>query len=304
MGVSRTQIWNAVQQAQSEGVRLFSVRGRGYQLPEPIEWLDTDAVRAHLVTPVRVTLEIAESLDSTNTALMQRATMSELHAHCLAAEWQAGGRGRRGRDWQGAVGGALMFSLAWRFQCGASGLSGLSLAVGVALARAISEAGIEGIQLKWPNDLMHGYRKLGGILIELQGDALGPTTAIIGIGLNLRLPAAVRERINQAVVDVHELATPVSRNALLGRLLTHLADMLVRFERDGFAPIRQEWEILHAYHGRSINLLMPGGLSESGVVKGIAADGSLVVDTPAGVRHFGSGEISLRPADSAKGRRA
>lgn len=295
-GVSRASVWSALREVEQSGVQVFKVRGRGYRLAEPIEWLDAERIRQHLDDAARVVLEVADVVESTSTRLMRRADEPALHRHCLAAEAQTAGRGRRGRSWLAVPGGSLTFSLLWRFNLPASSLSGLSLAVGLALARGLRELGAADLQLKWPNDLVQGYRKLGGVLIELQGEVQGPTAAVIGVGLNLRLPEAVRHEIDQAVTDLSGAEAAQSRNRLLGRMLTHLARALEAFEASGFAPMRDEWETLHAYRDKPVTILLPGGQQAQGIVRGVADDGMLRVETRQGVQSFGSGEISLRAA--------
>lgn len=296
-GVSRASIWNALQGLDALGVSLFKIPGRGYQLADPLEWLDSTTISSHMGANTQyISLQILDVAESTNSLLMQSAVQGG-HAQCIVAEMQTHGRGRRGRAWHGALGGSLTFSLLWRFNLGAAQLSGLSLAVGVALVRALREMGHSAIQLKWPNDLVHGYRKLGGVLIELQGEAMGPASAVIGVGLNLRLPEQIKNEIDQAVVDLHTLKQPVvSRNVLLGAILRHLAEMLALFEARGFEVLRAEWEQAHAYHAKPVIMRMPDGAEIHGVVRGVAPDGALILETVSGERRFGSGEISLRPA--------
>ncbi len=301
LGVSRASIWNALQGVEMFGVRLFKVRGRGYQLADAIEWLARDKVLEHLGAHAEtLQVQLVDVIDSTNSVLMQRAFQNSGGAQCLAAELQTQGRGRRGRTWHGALGGSLLFSLLWRFNLGAAQLSGLSLAVGVALVRALQELGVANIQLKWPNDLIHGYRKLGGVLIELQGDTLGPSTAVIGVGLNLRLPDQVKHQIDQAVIDMHSLVPVLpSRNAVLGVALRHLADVLRDFDLHGFESLRLEWQGLHAYQRKPVVMRMPDGAEIAGVVRGVTPEGALILDTTSGERRFGSGEMRLRPLAAA-----
>jgi BirA family biotin operon repressor/biotin-[acetyl-CoA-carboxylase] ligase len=301
LGVSRATVWNALQGLEALGVRLFKVRGRGYQLPEPIEWLAQDKIHGYMGAQAkRLEIQILDVVDSTNKLLMQTAVQRNEHARCVVAEIQSQGRGRRGRDWHACLGGSLTFSLAWRFDAGATQLSGLSLAIGVALARALKELGISGIQLKWPNDLLHGYHKLGGVLIELHGDALGPSTTVIGVGLNVRLTAQVKQRIDQAVVDLHSLSPEAaSRNRVLGVALRHLSEVLCAFDGGGFSPLLPEWNSLHAYQNKPVALRMPDGSEIKGMVRGVTSEGALILDTPSGERRFGSGEISLRPATTS-----
>ena len=299
LGLSRSRIWQAVQAADALGVRVFKVRGKGYRLAEPIDWLSPQNIAPHLGDyAAMLTVTVLESVESSNSVLMQTLSQQALHAYCVAAEIQTRGRGRRGRLWQGALGGSVMFSLAWRFNFGVAHLSGLSLAVGVAIARALRELNVPDIQLKWPNDLLHGFRKLGGVLIEIQGDTLGPSSAVIGVGLNTNLSDTVKNRIDQAAVDLRSvMPLPPTRNQLLGTVLRHLAQMLSAFETQGFATLRAEWEALHAYQGKRVALRLPDGAEVTGSVRGVTVDGALILDTASGERHFGSGDISLRRLD-------
>ena len=295
-GVTRATVWNAMQEAEALGVQLFSVRGRGYRLPEPITLLDRDSVLAAIGEQrAWFNLELHDQLESTNSYLMQQASTGAAHATCVAASLQTRGRGRRGRAWQAGLGASLTFSLLWRFQSGVSALSGLSLAVGVALIRALHGMGVGEAKLKWPNDVLYHYQKLAGILIELQGDMEGPSAAVIGIGINLRLPDNLRQHIDQAATDLQSvMKQPLNPSELLGVLLRHLADVLSEFERNGFESLREEWVQHHLYQGQTVRLLLPDGREAQGVVHGVAPDGVLLVDTATGVQRFSAGEISLR----------
>lgn len=296
LGISRASIWNAVQAIEEMGVDLYKVRGRGYCLPEPMQFLDKQKILAELGDKATLfELELQDVVESTNSALMQKASLGAAHGSCLAVELQTQGRGRRGRTWHASLGGALTFSVLWRFNQGAGYLSGLSLAVGVALMRALAVANIADVALKWPNDVLHNYRKLAGVLIELQGEALGPSVAIIGIGLNLRLPDKVKDQIDQAVVDIDTISTVApNRNRLFAQILSQLADVLHQFEAGGFAALREEWLGYHVYQHKPVSILLPNGTREVGQVLGVSDDGSLLVRTPDGIQQYASGEISLR----------
>lgn len=296
-GRSRASIWNAVQGIDALGVELYKVRGRGYQMPYPIDWYDLEKIKLYLAQhAAQLDVQVLETVESTNSSLLQAAAKKQIHGRCAVSEIQTQGRGRRGRSWQSALGGSLSFSLGWQFNVGVSQLSGLSLAVGVAIARALNELGVSNIQLKWPNDILHNFHKLGGVLIELQGDALGPSTTVIGIGLNYRLNAAVKNQIDQAVSDLASLKTDIaSRNQVLGISLRHLADVLDSFAQHGFGALRQEWLQLHAYQDKPVVLRMPDGTETQGIVRDVTVDGVLVLETALGERRFGSGQMSMRP---------
>ena len=299
-GVTRATVWNALQEAEALGIELFSVRGRGYRLPEPITLLEHDSVLVAIGEQrAWFKLELHDQLESTNSYLMKQAAAGAPHATCVAAALQTRGKGRRGRIWQAGLGASLTFSLLWRFQAGASALSGLSLAVGVALIRTLHGFGVAEAKLKWPNDVLYRHEKLAGILIELQGDMEGPSAAVIGIGINLHLPEHVRRHIDQAATDLRTVTRqPANPSELLGKILKALADVLSEFERDGFVGLREEWMQHHAYQGQSVRLLSPDGRETQGVVSGLATDGVLLVDTATGPQRFSAGEISLRGANA------
>lgn len=303
LGISRAAVWNAIQQAQELGVEIHSVHGKGYRLASPMDFLDSARIKAALngggiqTAPhsagSHLQLELLESTASTNSLLMKRASENAPHGTCIAAEIQQAGRGRRGREWVAPLGSGLTFSLLWRFSQGAAALGGLSLAVGVALVRALDEAGIQRLALKWPNDVLLEGRKLAGVLIELQGEMQGPTAAVIGIGLNTRLSHTARVAIGQPAADLADHPA-LSRNALLAGLLRHLHDVLSEFEQQGFTSLREEWQSLHAYQGQPVNLSLPDGSSVAGVVSDIDMDGMLLVNVGGRVRRFSTAEISLR----------
>jgi len=212
----------------------------------------------------------------------------------VAAELQTGGRGRRGRLWLSGLGGALTFTLLWRFDQGPASLSGLSLVVGLACAKALAARGVQGVGVKWPNDLLCDGRKLGGILIELQGDALGPSAVVIGIGFNVRLPADIPAIVDQPVVDMAGTGGSEDRNALLAAVLSELAAGIDAFQTGGFAALADEFDRWHVLRDRDIVVSLPDGTSIEGRVTGTAPDGALLVDTASGPRRFHGGEVSVR----------
>ncbi len=294
LGISRASVHNAVRQAQALGIDMYSVRGRGYRLVYPHSWLDAEHIQDAL-GDLGYRVHRHEQLDSTNGRLMAMGQAGAEHKTVLTTEWQTGGRGRRGRIWLSPLGGGLAFSVLWRSNRTASDLSCLSLAVGLGLVRALRQIGLAEVQLKWPNDVLLGGRKLAGVLIELQGDVLGPSMAVIGVGVNVRLPDELRNEIDQPVVDLVEgLGVAVERNYLLVQCLKYLHEVLEHYEREGFAGLRAEWEANHAFHGREARMIAAQGESWSGRVAGIDEAGALLLDTDAGQRRFYSGELSLR----------
>jgi len=296
LGVSRASVWNALSGLDEVGIELHKVRGRGYRLAQSLNLLDAQTVSAALAGAARVfTIEVRDRAESTNTLLLEHAARGGASGSVIVAEWQTRGRGRRGSVWHAAPGATLTFSVLWRFQQGAGFLAGLSLAVGIAVARVLAALGVHDAGLKWPNDVLWRGRKLAGILIEMQGDMLGPSAAVIGIGLNCRLPAALRDRIDQPAVDLETACSAApDRNHALALLLAELARVLDAFARDGFAPLRDEWQRHHVYQHRPVRVALPDGAVVNGTADGVADDGALLLATPTGQRRFHSGDVSLR----------
>jgi BirA family biotin operon repressor/biotin-[acetyl-CoA-carboxylase] ligase len=256
--------------------------------------LDAEAIRAALPGALRgqlLRVEIAERTQSTQSDALA-AGVPETGCALFLAEHQLGGVGRRGRSWHSAPADAsLAFSLARRFARPLPALSGLSLVAGIALAEALD---LDSVRLKWPNDLVARGRKLGGILVNLRNVGDGGCEAVIGVGLNLRLPADAA--IDQPWIDLDALgAAPESRNVLVARLMSSLLPALALFDADGLAPFHARWQRLDALAGRAVQVL-DGPRVHAGESAGISANGALRLRDGSGVREFASGEVSLRPA--------
>ncbi|SMC28587.1 BirA family transcriptional regulator, biotin operon repressor / biotin-[acetyl-CoA-carboxylase] ligase [Andreprevotia lacus DSM 23236] len=291
LGLSRASVSTALADSEAFGIALERRHGAGYRLTQDIDWLDAAAIQAALGPASHLRVEVLPRTDSTN----KRLTAEPAHGRVLAAEWQDNGRGRMGRSWQGQLGGSLLFSLCWTFPGGANTLAGLPLAVGSMLAETLADCGVAGIKLKWPNDLLleitqNGGRKAGGILIEIAGDAMGPVSTVIGIGLNLTAPRVA----DQAVAGLHEGGLTLSRNALLARLLGSLEAGLQRFAQNGFSAFRSQWEARHAWAGASVNVLDPAGGMRQGLLLGLTSEGALRLQTEAGETIIHAGDVSLR----------
>lgn len=297
--VSRASVWHALNEAQDCGIAVHRVHGRGYRLAEPLDWLDPDRIRREAAA-LGLDVEVLDTCESTNSLLLARAAAGAPSGSVLVAEWQTAGRGRLGRAWHAGLARSLTFSLLWRFRQGAAGLAGLSLAVGVGVARGLERVGA-GVALKWPNDLLWQDAKLGGILIEMHGDMLGPSAAVIGIGLNVRVPASERERIGQPVADLVEAAgAPLRRDDILLAVLRETAAAAGRFADDGFPAFRAAWGDRHAHGGRAVAMHLPDGSVCEGVAEGVDDQGAFLVRGRDGVRRFVSGDVSLRAAGHAR----
>jgi len=296
LGVSRAAVWKQVEALRVAGLPIEACAGRGYRLSHPLELLDAAAIRRALDPAARKrlgALEVHWRLDSTSSEWLRRTAGLPDRAFVFA-EMQTAGRGRRGRTWLSALAMNLSFSCLKRFDYGYAALSGLPLAAGVAVARALEDCNVPGVQLKWPNDLVSGDAKLAGILVELGGEFLGPCHAVIGVGVNVQLPQGARAAIGQPVVDLAQLCgTPPSRNVLAAALVRRLCEALDRFAGSGFAAFADDYARRDALRGRMLRIDDPRGGFE-GIGAGVNTRGALRVRTSQGERLLDSAEVTVR----------
>lgn len=301
LGTTARTVRDGISVLRGLGCEIAVVRGTGYRLAAPFHALDANQLMSLLHGRVpTVDLSVVDEIDSTNAFLLREAAANPARAipgRACIAEIQTAGRGRRGRTWFAAPGGSLAFSMLWRFDQPLDYLAGLSLAAGIAVVRVLRNWGAGGVQLKWPNDVVHRHRKLAGILVETQGGAHASSVAVVGVGINLQFPQGLRERIDQAVTDVASAMPALpERSEFAAQLLHELASVLGQFGAQGFRGLRDEWGTMHAYQGQTVRMHGAGKLNVTGRVTGVAADGALLVDTGAGEQRFYSGEMSLRAA--------
>lgn len=302
-GVSRAAIWKQLKQIrQLPGIEVHAVTGRGYRLAEPLELFNADALLDAMSGKNRArvgALHLLPAVDSSNAFLGRQARSGSTTGIACLAEGQQAGRGRRGRQWQSGFGRNIVLSLAWRFDLPLAAMSGFSLAAGVAVARALSRAGIEGHGLKWPNDVHLQGRKLAGLLVEAAGESEGPSRLVIGLGLNISLDAAHGEQIDQPWIDLVQAGYGAcGRNRLAGLLLDELVSTCLRYQDEGLCGFSDAWQEYDLYAGRQVRLLQGESVID-GRYLGLAADGSLRLQTEQGEQLFQAGEVSLRAGCAA-----
>lgn len=299
LGVGRAAVWKLVQSLEPIGLDVYAVRGKGYRLAEPLELLSEHEVLAELdpqAAALLHQLEIIPEIDSTNRYLMKRVRTATASGDACFAEHQSAGRGRQGRPWISPFGTNIYLSVLRRLDVGAEALQGLSLAAGVAVARALSSFAIPELKLKWPNDLVWRDRKLGGLLVEMAGEPAGPWHVVVGIGLNLSVPQASARLIDQPWVDLKTIVPQgVGRNRLAGRLLSHLLTGLEEFSQYGFSAFRQEWERHDLVRDRWVSVSCLGSVTR-GRACGVDHTGALMLSVAGQVMRVLSGDVSLRVA--------
>lgn len=292
LGVSRAAISKHIKGIQEWGIDIFRVQGKGYQLAKPLQMLDEAVLKDNLTNRV----ELIPIIDSTNQYLLDQVDELESGTVCLA-EYQAKGRGRRGREWVSPFGSNLYMSMFWRLDAGMAAAMGLSLVVGVAIVEALEELGLEGVKLKWPNDLYYQDRKLAGILVEMSGQAGGAANLVIGMGMNLMMPEQT-EGITQPWSSLSEVATEgnIDRNQLAIELIRALHSALNDYEVHGMSGCVERWNRLDNFLGRPIKLII-GSREVAGIARGINEQGAVLLETETGIESFIGGEISLRSAN-------
>jgi len=298
LGVTRSAVWKAVQVCSEHGIDIHSVRGKGYRLAQELDLLQQDRIVSQLdmsVRPLLGDLEIHHEIDSTSKHLLRLAADGAATGTACFAEAQTGGRGRRGRSWVSPFGSNIYLSVLWRFAQGPAALSGLSLAIGVAVLETVQALGIDGGGLKWPNDVLWNGRKLAGVLLDLSAEAGGPSTVVVGVGLNVRMPDSAALSIDQPWVDLHSLlpVAPPSRNFIAAQLLGRVLAALSEFEREGLTPFQARWARWDCLAGQPVALLLPTQRI-TGRAQGIDATGALLLETEGQVRAYASGEVSVR----------
>lgn len=291
LGVTRAAIWKKLKKLETLGIKLHSVKGRGYRLPHEIELLDQSKLDGMgLNVPIKTCFETKSTNDDVKKHISAGASLPVV----VATEIQNQGKGRRGRQWQGGVAKNIMMSFGWRFESGISAIEGLSLAVGAVVARVLKKHGVESVGLKWPNDVQVEGRKICGILLEMVADQ-DICDVIIGIGLNVSMSEQDMADVEQPWTDVRqETSQRVSRNQILADLVSELEIVCQTFDQgDGLAAYLTEWMQQDVLKNQPIKMIS-GKLEEFGVARGIDAKGALLFEQEGVVKALHGGEVSVR----------
>lgn len=292
LGMSRAAINKHIQTLRDWGVDVFTVPGKGYSLPEPIQLLDETFIRREVAQGSVAVLPV---IDSTNQYLLDRLAGLQSGDACVA-EYQQAGRGRRGRKWISPFGANLYISMYWRLEQGPAAAIGLSLVIGIVMTEVLRDLGADQVRVKWPNDLYLDDRKLAGILVELTGKTGDAAQIVIGAGVNLAMRNAQAGDINQGWINLQEAGVRIDRNVLAARLITELRSALHCFEQEGLTPFLSRWEVLDNFINRPVKLII-GEKEIFGISRGIDSQGALLLEQDGVVKPWVGGEISLRSAE-------
>lgn len=294
LGVSRTSVNNYIKALQEIGLDIYKVTGKGYCSAVPLMLLNQQIIRDKSGVEH---VHVEQILESTNQYLLDKITSLNKGQTCIA-EYQTAGRGRRGREWISPFASHLYFSMYWRLEAGIEKASGLSLLVGIAVVNALEKSGIHGVGLKWPNDLYYQGKKLAGILIELNAQASDVCHCVIGIGINVRMPAQQGELIDQPWIDLNSISTQsVDRNKLSALLIKELHFLLNAYEEKGLASFLTRWFELDCFLNQQVNLIVADKI-QTGICRGINEQGALLLEIDQQIKPYIGGEISLRLANN------
>lgn len=294
-GISRAAIAKHIDQLQQVGLDIYAISGKGYRLAQPLQLLDITQIKQWQAAGMPEIL-LQHLTDSTNTQLLKKLQEGQAlqKGQAIVAEAQSAGRGRRGNHWYSPFGCNLYFSMYWQLEQGIQAAMGLSLVVGVAIAKLVESLYGLDIRLKWPNDLYASHKKLGGVLVELTGQTHADCDVVIGIGLNIQMPASGATVINQAYTDLStETGAAVNRNQLVAMLQQELVTTLLVFEKKSFAVFAEEFNRRNEFAGLSVRL-SGGSESQYGVCCGVDLQGGLLLRQGEQLKSFYGGELSLR----------
>ncbi|MCU7936070.1 MAG: bifunctional biotin--[acetyl-CoA-carboxylase] ligase/biotin operon repressor BirA [Candidatus Thiodiazotropha sp. (ex Dulcina madagascariensis)] len=298
LDISRTAVWKKLNHCkQRYGLEIDAVKGRGYRLREPLDLLNQESILQALaeggLEPLPA-LYLHPSIDSTNSWLLQQAAAgAESGAVCLA-EQQLAGKGRHGREWVSPFGRNIYLSLLWRFELPPMQIAGLSLASAIGVLRLLHQLNVTEAGLKWPNDILWREKKLAGLLLEIAGEAGGPSQVVIGVGLNTRL-GDQGEQIDQPWVDLDTIPHVMShtRNQLASAIILRLREVIERYRLEGLAPFIDEWRQYDLLLGKEVVIRSPGQ-AHKGEHLGIDPSGGIRIRIDGREQCFHAGEVSLR----------
>ncbi len=291
LGMSRAAINKHIQTLRDWGVDVFTVPGKGYSQPEPIQLLDEAFIHSQID---KGSVSVLPVIDSTNQYLLDRLPNLSSGDACIA-EYQQAGRGRRGRKWFSPFGANLYLSMYWRLEQGPAAAIGLSLVIGIVMAEVLHELGADRVRVKWPNDLYLQDRKLAGILVELTGKTGDAAQIVIGAGINLAMRRVEEDVVNQGWINLQEAGIKIDRNQLAVRLINELRQALMTFEQEGLASFLNRWEKLDNFIHRPVKLII-GEKEIAGISRGIDEQGALLLEQDGVIKPWIGGEISLRSA--------
>ncbi|QDP02531.1 bifunctional biotin--[acetyl-CoA-carboxylase] ligase/biotin operon repressor BirA [Thalassotalea sp. PS06] len=295
LGVSRTAISKHIKALSDMGLDVFKVHGKGYRLAEPIYLLNAERIQEILLSlGASNPIEVHTIIDSTNSYLLRRLPNQVIDGQTCVAEYQSAGRGRRGKNWVSPFASHLYVSMYHSLEQGVAAAMGLSVVIGLAVADVLEQYYKLDVQLKWPNDIYIDGRKLAGILVELEGQPTEAGHSVIGLGLNIQMPEAQGQVIDQPWTDIaSQLGQSVDRNILVARLISQFNRRLQQHKLYGLTPMLADWQRRDIFINQAVEIISANQLTR-GICRGINANGALLIEINGKVKPIYGGEVSLR----------
>ena len=294
LGITRAAVWKRLKKIEMAGIKVHSVKGRGYRIPEPLILLEETRLR-EAGLPESVAVDIPFDTPSTNDVLKKKISLGAKLPALVVTEHQTKGKGRRGRAWESGVAKNITMSFAWQFEQGVSVVEGLSLAVGVVIAQALRDMGVTNTGLKWPNDIHIDGKKICGILLELMADQ-DVCRVIIGIGLNVESTPEQQAKVDQPWTDLTScLSCTPDRNEIIANITKGLVEVCEAFALgEGVKQYHPQWRAFDVLFDQPINVFS-GASQRKGIARGIDQSGALLFETEQGdIELLHGGEISVR----------
>ena len=300
LGISRAAVHKHISSLQASGLPIDSVPGKGYRLAKGIVSINGGVIAQSLDEQTRSEIHkiyVEQNVDSTNDYLWRLSKQDSIHGTVCIAEAQSTGRGQRGRHWVASPYRNLLMSLGWIYDAWPPGISGMSIAVGIRLIDALKNLGVDKLDLKWPNDIVHDNKKLGGVLIDVRGESTGPCSLVIGVGINVCISEQDGYRIGQPWTDLTiGLGCDIDRNQLAAACITQLHLLLSHYIADGFECYRKRWRDLDVLRGHEVVVTQSAsGDKVSGKAVDLDSTGALRIRQKGGKeRVFYQGDVSVR----------
>lgn len=293
LGISRMAVQKRIQALVENGLPIEALPGKGYTLPNGVSLLSDSAIGAYLDSNLCESVEVLQSVQSTNSHLLSQEILNGKSKVCVA-EMQSAGRGRRGNEWQSAPYRNVMLSLSWGFDHWPETVTGLGLAVALTIVESLNAAYDLDVKIKWPNDLMVGQDKLAGILIDVAGESSGSCNVVIGLGLNVHQPDWSQGDAAYRWTDLESLGVQLDRNDLIGRITSDLTIMLDQFSANGFEPLVERWNSLSSYNSARVRVGAGDDFIEGEMIS-VDSTGALLIKDDDNLEHrFADSNVSVR----------
>lgn len=299
LGISRAAVWAHIQDLRALGYEITASPHHGYRLLSTPDLLHADDLLSRLGKPQLIgrDIRVFRATTSTSDVVEKLARDGVAEGAVVFAEAQTHGRGRLGRRWISPAGKGLWFSVLLRPRLRPQQMTQLTIAAATAVARAVrAQTGLRP-EVKWPNDLLLGGRKFGGILTELSGEQDRVRHAVLGIGLDVNVTAGdFPPELRRGATSLRiELGQPVPRAELAVAVLRELEVDYARLTTGRFEEVADEWEALCTTLGRDLEVSI-GERRLRGRAEALDQDGSLLLRTDYGrLECVTGGDVTLRP---------